>query len=137
MRPKHQQQSAALATERRVTRGCSRGEFGARLGPGGPGRGALMYRHRWGVVMSTFSVEPEALRAAAEQLRGAMQAERAPEWPALPDFGEQVLQDAARAFARNVIPVWATRMEEFEEVVERLRASADAYEQADLDGVSR
>ncbi|MFJ4159421.1 hypothetical protein [Microbacterium testaceum] len=87
--------------------------------------------------MSMFSVEPAALRAAAEQLRGARQAERAPQWPALPDFGEQVLQAAARAFAQNVVPVWSTRAEEFDEVVERLLASADAYEQADLDGAPR
>jgi len=87
--------------------------------------------------MSTFCVEPEALRVAAAQLRGARQAEPAPQWPALPDFGEQVIQAVARAFAQKVIAVWATRAEEIDEVVERLRASADAYEQADLDGVSR
>jgi len=87
--------------------------------------------------MSTFCMEPEALRVAAAQLRGARQAEPAPRWQVLSDFGEQVLQAAARAFAQNLITVWSTRAEEIDEVVERLRASADAYEQADLDGVAR
>jgi len=87
--------------------------------------------------MSSFSVEPEALRIAAGRLRGARQAEPAPQWPTLPAFGEQILQDAAHAFAQKIVPVWASRAAEFDEVVERLLASADAYEQADLDGVPR
>ncbi len=87
--------------------------------------------------MSTFCVEPEALRVAAARLRGARQSESEPRWPTLPNFGEQVLQAAARAFAQNVAAVWSARAEEFDELVERLRASADAYEQADLDGVPR
>lgn len=90
-----------------------------------------------GVVLSSFSVEPEALRIVAAQLRGARQAEPASQWPALPAFGEQILQEAARAFAQKIVPVWASRAAELDEVVERLLTSADAYEQADLDGVPR
>lgn len=87
--------------------------------------------------MSSFSVEPEALRTAAKQLADALQGEPPPRWPVQRDLGNQDLNDTAQSFARNVARVWSTRIEEFDEVVARLRASADAYEQADEDGVAR
>lgn len=84
-----------------------------------------------GVGMTAFSVDPEAVRAAATQLEQARDSAPAPRWPGNVEFGHAALQATAGEFTSGTTEVWSNRIEELGEIVSRLRVSADSYEEAD------
>jgi hypothetical protein len=86
--------------------------------------------------MTTFSVDPTAVRAAATQLEDARCSVPAASWLNGTDFGHATLATAAADYTTHLSELWENRLEELDEIASRLRTSADAYEQADADGAA-
>jgi hypothetical protein len=86
--------------------------------------------------MTTFSVDPAAVRAAGTQLEDARGSVPTASWPEGTDFGHAGLATAATDYTARLSGLWVNRLEELDEIASRLRTSADAYEQADADGAA-
>ncbi len=87
--------------------------------------------------MSSFSVDPESLEAAATAARKMADAATPAGGVEHPyDVGHDGLADAIRHFATETDHAWSTRVDDLQAIPETLADSASTYENADFEAAA-
>ncbi|MFG6502500.1 hypothetical protein [Microbacterium sp. P05] len=85
--------------------------------------------------MVAYSVDAETLRSTADKMQGVRDGATKADDPEGGDWGNAALAQATSALTAKMNETWAARTEELDEIVSRLRSTADLYERADRESV--